>query len=90
MNKSELVNAMAEKAEMTKVNAKKALEAFVSVVENALVNGDKVNLTGFGSFSAIEKSARTGINPSTKNKIAIPAKKVVKFKAGLEFAEKVK
>jgi DNA-binding protein HU-beta len=90
MNKSELINAIAEKAGLSKVDAKKALEAFTGAVEEALVAGDKVALVGFGTFSINEKGERTGINPKTKEAITIAAKKVVKFKAGAELAEKVK
>ena len=90
MNKSELINAIAEKAGLSKVDAKKALEAFTGAVEEALVAGDKVALVGFGTFSINEKGERTGINPKTKEAITIAATKVVKFKAGAELAEKVK
>ncbi|MBP3353583.1 MAG: HU family DNA-binding protein [Bacteroidales bacterium] len=90
MNKSELINAIAEKAGLSKADAKKALEAFTGAVSDALVAGDKVALVGFGTFSINEKGERTGINPATKEKITIAAKKVVKFKAGAELAEKVK
>ena len=67
-----------------------ALEAFVSTVSEELAKGEKIALIGFGTFSVSEKSARTGINPATKQTITIPAKKVVKFKAGAELDEKVK
>lgn len=90
MNKSELINAIAEKAGLSKADAKKALEAFTGAVEEALVAGDKVALVGFGTFSINEKGERTGINPKTKEAITIAAKKVVKFKAGAELAGKVK
>lgn len=90
MNKTELINAIAEQAGLTKVDAKKALEAFICAVSDAMAKGDKVALVGFGTFSVNEKGERTGINPATKEKITIPAKKVVKFKAGAELAEKVK
>ena len=90
MNKTELINAMAEKAGLSKVDAKKALDAFVEAVSESLVKGDKVALIGFGTFGVTEKAARTGINPATKQKITIAAKKVVKFKAGAELADKVK
>ena len=76
------VNAISE--ELTK----KALEAFVETVGDALKSGDKVALIGFGSFSVSERSARSGRNPQTGKTITIPAKKVVKFKAGAELAEK--
>jgi DNA-binding protein HU-beta len=90
MNKTELVQAIAEKANLTKVQAKAALEAALEAVGGALKNGDKVALIGFGTFQVVKKDAREGINPATKAKITIPAKKVVKFKAGAELAEMVK
>ena len=90
MNKTDLVNAIAEKAELTKVQAKAALEAALCAVGGALAKGDKVALIGFGTFAVIEKGERSGVNPATKEKITIPARKVIKFKAGAEFAAKVK
>ncbi|MBU3814197.1 MAG: HU family DNA-binding protein [Candidatus Bacteroides intestinipullorum] len=84
MNKSELINAMAAESGLSKTDAKKALDAFISVVTNAMKEGDKVALVGFGTFSVSERAGRTGINPSTKQPIEIPAKKVVKFKPGAE------
>lgn len=90
MNKSELINSIAEHAGLSKVDARKALDAFTLSVENALVNGDKVSLVGFGTFSTIDKAERSGINPATKTQIIIPAKKVVKFKPGTELSEKIK
>ena len=90
MNKTELVQAIAEKANLTKVQAKAALDAGIVAVEEALKDGDKVALIGFGTFQVVKKDAREGINPATKAKITIPAKKVVKFKAGAELAEMVK
>ena len=90
MNKTDLVNAIAEKAELTKVQAKSALEAALCAVGGALAKGDKVALIGFGTFAVIEKGERSGVNPATKEKITIPARKVIKFKAGAELAAKVK
>lgn len=87
MNKSELINAMAEKANLTKVQAKAALEAFVDSTENALKKGDKLSLIGFGTFSIADRKARVGHNPANGKKINIPAKKVVKFKPGSTFDE---
>lgn len=84
MNKFELINAMAAESGLSKTDAKKALDAFISVVTNAMKEGDKVALVGFGTFSVSERAGRTGINPSTKQPIEIPAKKVVKFKPGAE------
>jgi DNA-binding protein HU-beta len=89
MNKTELVQAIAENANLTKVQAKAALDATLGAVEGALKKGDKVALIGFGTFQVVKKDARQGINPMTKAKIKIPAKKVVKFKAGAELAKKV-
>lgn len=88
MNKAQLIDAIAEKAGLTKADSKKALEAFVETVGDALVAGDKVALIGFGTFSVSERSERTGRNPQTGKTITIAAKKVVKFKAGSELAEK--
>ena len=90
MSKQELINAIANEAKLTKVQAKAALAAGLDAIAEALAKGDKVALIGFGTFQVIEKAARTGINPSNKQKIEIPAKKVVKFKAGAELAQKVK
>ncbi|AVM57741.1 DNA-binding protein [Bacteroides heparinolyticus] len=84
MNKAELISAMAAESGLSKVDSKKALDAFVASVSKAMKAGDKVSLVGFGTFSVAERAARTGINPSTKQTIKIPAKKVVKFKAGTE------
>ena len=72
---------------MTKADAKKALEATTAAIKDALVAGDKVALIGFGTFSVNERPAREGINPATKQKITIAAKKVAKFKAGADLDE---
>ena len=90
MNKSELISAIAAESGLSKVDSKKALDAFISSVSTALKGGDKVALVGFGSFSVVERGARTGINPATKKPIKIEAKKAVKFKAGAELADVVK
>ena len=90
MNKTDLVNAIAEKAEISKADAKKALDAFVSTVTDALKEGDKIALVGFGTFSVSEKAARKGVNPATGATIEIAAKKVAKFKPGAELADAVK
>ena len=89
MNKTELVNAIASEAKLTKAEAKVALEATINAISNALVEGDKVALVGFGTFSVNERPARNGINPRTKEIVPTAAKKVTKFKAGAELAEKV-
>ncbi len=90
MDKSEFINAVAEKSGLSKVDAKKAVEAFVDTVSNELKEGGKVALLGFGSFSVSEKAARKGVNPKTKETIEIAARKAVKFKAGAELNELIK
>ena len=90
MNKTEFINAVAEKSGLSKVDAKKAVEAFVETVSSELKEGGKVALLGFGSFSVAEKSACKGVNPKTKQPIEIPARKSVKFKAGAELTEIIK
>ena len=90
MNKTELVNAIAEKSGLSKVDAKKALDATLEAMSEALAKGDKIALIGFGTFSVVEKAARTGINPRTKQTIKIEARKTVKFKQGAELTAKVK
>lgn len=87
MNKTELIEKIAVGAEISKADAKKALEATVEAIKNALIEGDKVQLIGFGTFAVSERPAREGINPATKEKITIAAKKVAKFKAGAELAD---
>jgi len=90
MNKAELIDAIAQKASMTKADAKKALDAFLEVTSESLKKGDKVTLIGFGTFSVVERAARTGRNPITGAALKVPAKKVVKFKPGSELSDKVK
>ena len=82
MNKVELVASMAEKAELTKVDAEKALKAFIDVVTEEMKNGGKVQLVDFGTFEVSERAARTGRNPQTGETIEIKASKAPKFKAG--------
>ena len=82
MNKTELVAAMAESAELSKKDAEKALKAFVDVVTEELKKGEKVQLVGFGSFEVTQRAAREGINPLTKQPMKIAASKAPKFKAG--------
>jgi DNA-binding protein HU-beta len=86
MNKAQLIDAIAEKAGLTKADSKKALDAFVEATTDALKNGDRVALIGFGSFSVSTRSARTGRNPQSGATLTIPMKKVAKFKAGAELA----
>ena len=81
MNKTDLINEVAAKAGLSKVDAKKAVDAVFESIEQAIANEDKVQLIGFGTFAVQEKPARVGINPRTKEKIQIEAKTVVKFKA---------
>ena len=90
MNKTELIEKIAVGAEIKKEDAKKALEVTIEAIKNALIEGDKVQLIGFGTFSVNERPAREGINPVTKEKITIAAKKVAKFKAGAELADAIK
>lgn len=90
MNKTELVNAIADKANLSKVDAKAALDATLGAISDALAKGDKVAILGFGTFAVTEKGARTGINPRTKEKIEIAARKSIKFKAGADLDNKVK
>lgn len=90
MNKTELVNAVAEKAGLTKAQAKNAVDAALCAIGTALAENDKVALLGFGTFSVAEKPARKGINPRNQQTIEIPARKAIKFKAGAELAAKVK
>ena len=87
MNKTDLINEIAAKAGLSKADARKSLEATLESIEQALANDDKVQLIGFGTFSVVEKEARTGINPRTKEKIEIPARKVVKFKPAAYLAK---
>ncbi len=84
MNKTQLIEAMAADAGINKTQAKKALESFLNNVANTLKKGGKVTLIGFGTFSTVTRKAREGRNPATGKKITIPAKTVVKFKAGSE------
>lgn len=90
MNKTELITAMAEKAEISKKDAENALTAFTNVVADALVDGDKVVITGFGTFEVVERAERQGQNPATGESITIAASKSPKFKAGKALKDAVK
>jgi DNA-binding protein HU-beta len=90
MNKTELINAVAAESGLSKADSKKAVEAFASSIASTLKKGDKVALVGFGTFSVSDRAERKGINPATKEAITIPAKKVVKFKAGAELSDGIK
>jgi len=82
MNKAELINAVAEKADLSKKDTELAVAAVIDVITATLKKGDKVQLVGFGSFEVKSRAARTGRNPKTKEPIKIPASKVPVFKAG--------
>ncbi|MCT4597516.1 MAG: HU family DNA-binding protein [Vallitalea sp.] len=82
MNKAELVTAMAEKTELSKKDAEKALKAFIDVVSSELTNGGKIQLVGFGTFDVTERAAREGRNPQTGEPMQIAASKAPRFKAG--------
>lgn len=89
MNKTELVSSIAEKSELTKKDAEKALNALFASIEEALAKGEKVQLVGFGTFEVRERKARTGRNPQTGEEIQIAAAKVPAFKAGKALKEAV-
>ncbi|MCH5346915.1 MAG: HU family DNA-binding protein [Muribaculaceae bacterium] len=89
MKKNDLVNVIAEKAGLSKIDARKALDAVVNSIADVLVTENKFALAGFGTFTVSEKAARQGINPRTKEVINIPARKTVKFKAGVELTSRV-
>ncbi len=90
MNKTELVDAMAEKTGLSKKDVVAAVDAFQEVVTDALVKREKVALVGFGTFQTSDRSARAGINPKTGEKIQISARTVPKFVVGKALKEKVK
>lgn len=90
MNKADLISAIAAKADLTKVDAKKALDAFIDVSGESMKKGERITLVGFGTFSVNKRNARNGRNPRTGAKIKIAAKNVVRFKAGAELNKKVK
>lgn len=90
MNRTELISAMAENANMTKVDTEKALKAFIDTVTEELKNGGKVQLVGFGTFEVAERAARKGRNPKTSEEIMIPASKSPRFKAGKALKDIVK
>ena len=90
MNKTELVAEVAAKAELSKKDAEAAVNAVFDSVKDALAEGDKVSLIGFGTFSVKTRAARTGLNPRTKETIEIPESKVPAFKAGSALKDAVK
>jgi DNA-binding protein HU-beta len=89
MNKAELIEAIANESGLSKADAKRAIDGFVTTTAKALKKGDRVSLVGFGSFSVSKRAARKGRNPQTGKEIKIAAKNVVKFKAGAELTGKV-
>lgn len=89
MNKGELIEAIANDANLTKGQAQAALDAFVSNVQKSLKSGDKVTLVGFGTFSASTRAERMGRNPQTGQPIRIPARRVAKFSAGKALKEAI-
>ena len=89
MNKSELVEAVAKKTDMTKAAAQEAIEAVIECISKALKKGDEVRLVGFGTFAVSKRSATTGRNPRTGAEIKIPARKQAKFKAGKALQDSV-
>lgn len=90
MNKTELVAAVAAKADLSKKDADAAVAAVFDAIKDALADGDKISLVGFGTFSVRERAERTGLNPRTKETITIPASKVPSFKAGSALKDAVK
>lgn len=89
MNKTELIAAMAEKAELSKKDAEKALKAFVDVVSDELAKGEKIQVVGFGTFEVVERKEREGKKPGTDQIITIPASKSPKFRPGKALKDKV-
>jgi DNA-binding protein HU-beta len=89
MNKTDLIDRIAEKSGLTKKDSEKALSALLASVEEALINSDKVQLVGFGSFEVKQRAARKGRNPQTMEEINIPESKVPTFKAGKDLKEKI-
>jgi len=89
MNKTELINQIADSAEISKKAAGDALQAFMEAVTDTMKKGDKLQLIGFGTFSVADRSARTARNPQTGKEMKVPAKKVVKFKVGSKLADAV-
>ena len=89
VNKGELVESIASAAQLSKTDAEGALNAFISSVQTAVADGDKVTLPGFGTFAPSARKARTGMNPQTREPIQIAASKTVKFTVGSDFKKRV-
>ncbi len=90
MTKAELITSVSKEVKISKASAEKAVNAFTNSVTKALKKGDKLALTGFGTFSIAKRKGRTGRNPQTGKEVKIPARKVVKFKAGKLLKSSVK
>ena len=90
MNKAELVEEVADQTGLTKKVSREAVDAIISAVTDSLVREERVTLVGFGTFQVLERKARRGVNPQTREAINIPAKKVPKFVAGRSLREAVK
>ena len=89
MNKTELISAVAEKAEISKKDAEKAVTALFDTIIEKVADGEEIRVVGFGTFERHERAERTGVNPQTKEKITIAASKVPAFKAGKAFKDAV-
>lgn len=89
MNKTDLVDLLAAENHSTKKDAEQFLNSFISAVVSTVASGEKITLVGFGTFDVSERQARTGRNPKTGEPLAIPAKRVARFKVGKEFSEAV-
>lgn len=89
MNKADLVNSLAENTGLTKTKSNEVIDVIVSTISEALKNGDKVTLVGFGTFTTTQRDSRKGRNPKTGEVLEIPAKRVAKFKAGTELTKSV-
>ncbi|MBQ2093708.1 MAG: HU family DNA-binding protein [Ruminococcus sp.] len=87
MKKTDLIAAVAEQSGLSKKDAEKAINATIDTIINAVAEGDKIQLTGFGTFEQRQRNARTGVDPRTGNSIEIPASKVPAFKAGKGFKD---
>lgn len=89
MNKTEIIDATAEKTSQKKQEVRATIEAALQIISEAIIAGERVSIGGFGSFRIIQKKARVGVSPNTHTRIQIPAKKSVKFKASPEIADKI-
>ncbi len=90
MNKSELINSLSEETTFSKKDVARVLDSLIRIIERTLRRGDKVSITGFGTYWVSKRPARKGINPSTKQRIDLPAVTVPRFKAGKHLRELVK